>query len=106
MEQNDLVTIYTVNSPPEAELIRGALQSAGIPCTIGGESQAGLAGVLSIDILVSATDAVKARKHLKQLRVEKKERKKARVEKRKAREADKGSEAIKEMKKPPSTDVK
>lgn len=103
----DLVTVYSVNNAPEAELVRAALEAEGIRCVIGGEGQAGLAGVLSIDILVPEDSVAKARKHLKQIRLEKKERKRARIAKKKAKEADKGGEAIME-KKPgsSSTDVR
>jgi hypothetical protein len=105
MEQ-DLVTVTKVYNPAEAELVRAALETEGIRCVIGGEGQAGLAGVLTIDILVPEDSLARARKHLKQLRLEKKERKKERIAKRKAKEADKDSNAIME-KKPgsSSTDV-
>ena len=97
MDRQDLVTVYTVNNPAEAELIRSALETVGIDCSIGGEGQAGLTGVLTIDILVHAEDVSKARKHLRTLRHEKKERKKVQREKKAGREADKGSTGIKEM---------
>jgi len=102
MDAEDLVSVYKVNNPTEAELIRSALQSVGIDCTIGGESQAGLAGVLEIDVMVHAGDAKEARKYLNQLRHEKIERKKKRIEAKKAR-ADHGedvSEGIQEMRPP------
>lgn len=105
-EQDDLVSVYTVTSPAEAEVIRGALESAGIQCTIGGESQAGLAGVLSIDILTPADDAERARKELKQLRKEKKERRQAHLEKMKEREANQHSDAITDLNaNPPTPDM-
>src|SRR5262245_37010769 len=106
MEEKELVTVYTVTSPAEAELIRGALESAGIACTIGGESQAGLAGVLSIDILTAAGDVDRARAELKMLRKEKRERHHAQMEKRKEREANARSEAITDLKaNPPGSDI-
>src|SRR6476646_1247096 len=67
MDLADLVPVCSVNHPTEAEIIRSALESAGIPCQIGGESQAGLAGVLEIDVLMRASDADRARKHLRSL---------------------------------------
>jgi Putative prokaryotic signal transducing protein len=69
MEQEDLVSIYTVDNPVEAELIRGALQSAGIPCEINGESQAGLVGITAfeIDIMTKFADAERARELLREL---------------------------------------
>ena len=99
MEPEDLVPVYTVNNPTEAELVRGALESVGIACQISGESQAGLTGVLEIEILVHASDKTAARKHLRTLRREKVERKKKRIAAKKAKAVDKTSEAIQE--KPP-----
>ena len=104
MESEDLVTVFTVKSPTEAEMVRNALKAVGIACEIGGEGQAGLAGVLEIDVLVHASDVNAARKHLRNLRREKLQRKKRRVEARKATAADATSEAIQEIpppKKPP-----
>jgi len=104
MESEDLVTVFTIKSPTEAEMVRNALKAVGIACEIGGEGQAGLAGVLEIDVLVHASDVNAARKHLRNLRREKLQRKKRRVEARKARAADATSEAIQEIpppKKPP-----
>ncbi|MSQ93923.1 MAG: DUF2007 domain-containing protein [Gemmataceae bacterium] len=106
MDDQDLILVCTVQSPTEAEIIRGALQSAGIACQIGGEGQAGLAGVLAIDILTHASDTKKARQLLKQIRRDKIERKRERVAAKKAKAAakDSTSEAIQELK--PSTDIK
>jgi hypothetical protein len=110
MENEDLVSVYTVKSSAEAEIVRGSLESVGIACQIGGESQAGLAGVLEIDILTHVSDAEKARKHLRLLRKEKKERRQRRLEAKKSREEQETrvgpSEGIQEMKNPPlpSTD--
>ena len=105
MDDQDLVTVRTVSNATEAEIIRGAMQAAGIACQIGGESQAGLAGVLAIDVLVHASDSGKARKLLRQVRRDKVERKKKRVAARKARTDGPGasSDAIQELK---STDIK
>jgi hypothetical protein len=103
MESQDLVTLCTVNSPTEAELIRSALQAVGLTCEIGGEGQAGFAGVFSIDIMTKADELTEARKYLKKLQREKVERKKKRVAARKAK-AEGTSEAIQELpkgKKPP-----
>lgn len=114
MDSEDLVTVYTVNSAAEAEMIRNAFKSVGIPCEIGGETQAGLAGVLEIDILTHVSDADRARKHLRLLRKEKKERHKRHLEAKKAREtaADSAAaagtgDAIQELKPPlPETGIK
>jgi hypothetical protein len=109
MESEDLVSVYTVNSSAEAEIVRNSLKSAGIDCEIGGEMQAGLSGVLEIDILTHASDVDRARKHLRQLRKERKERHKRHVEAKRAREAGgapASSDAIQELRPPlPSTDI-
>jgi hypothetical protein len=103
MDSEDLVSIYTVKSATEAEIVCNALKSVGIAAQVGGETQAGLAGVLEIDILTHASQAHEAKKYLRQLRREKKERHQRRVAARKAREAgaapaDTGSsEAIQEL---------
>lgn len=60
MEPHDLVTVYSVNNPTHAEIIRNFLQSEGIACELGGEKQMGLAGIMQIDILVRAEDADRA----------------------------------------------
>lgn len=87
MESEDLVTVCTVTNPTEAEIIRSALQANGIACQIGGESQAGLAGVLGIDILTHLDDADAARNHLKQLKRNIRLRRKRRAEARRAKAA-------------------
>ena len=105
MEREDLVSVCVVTNPTEAEIIRGVLQSAGIACEIGGESQAGLVGVLGIDVLTHRDDADNALHHLKQLkrniRVRRKRRAAARNAKRDAA-ADTpppaSSDAIQELK--------
>ena len=62
MEADELVTVHTVRDPTLAELIKTALHDEGIACQIGGETQAGLAGTLDIEILVKAVDADRAEK--------------------------------------------
>jgi len=105
MDEQDLVTVCTVKNLAEAEIIRGAFESAGIACKIGGEGQAGLAGVLEIDVLTHASDIKKARKLLREVRHDKIERKKKRMAAKKAEaEGQPSSEAIQEMK--PGTDIK
>ena len=97
MEPEDLVSVYTVTSPAEAEIVRSSLESVGIACQIGGETQAGLAGILEIDVLTHANDADKARKHLRLLKHEKLERKKKRIADRMAEPSPTDvSEAIQE----------
>lgn len=64
MEPKEPVTVASVKSEAEAEIIRNFLHTEGIMCEIGGETAGGLAGVLSIPILVPAKDADQARKIL------------------------------------------
>jgi hypothetical protein len=66
MEAQDLVTVYTVSNPIEAEAVRNLLHAEGIACEIGGEAQGGFAGVLEIGILVRAIDADRARHLIEQ----------------------------------------
>ncbi len=101
MDPADLVSVFTVNNPTEAEIVRNSLKSVGIDCEIGGESQGGWAGVLEIQILTHARDAAEARKYLEELRHEKVERKKKRIAARKAKE-EAPSDAIQEIP-PPSS---
>ena len=103
MEGNDLVSIATVTSPTEAEIIRGALQAAGIACEIGGEGQAGFSGIWSIDILTREADARNARKHLKLLKKGVRERRKRRAAAKKAT-TESPSDAIQEGM--PKTNIK
>jgi hypothetical protein len=103
MDSDDLVTVATATTATEAELIRNALMAVGIRCEIGGEGQAGFAGVFEIDILTPAAEADEARKYLRKLRRQKAARKKKRAAARKAKAE--GSEAIKKpppQKPPPS----
>jgi phosphoenolpyruvate-protein kinase (PTS system EI component) len=94
---SDLVSICTVQNPTEAEMICNALKSVGIPAVVGGEGQAGLAGVLAIDVLTQEANVGAARKYLRQLRHEKKERRKKRMEAKNAKAAEPSSEAIQEL---------
>jgi hypothetical protein len=104
MDRNDLVSVLTVQNPTQAEIIRGALESAGIPCEIGGETQAGFVGVaaMGIDVMTHAGDVRRARKHLRQLKHDSKVRRQRRAEVKKARDADaeRLKNAIQEIKPP------
>src|SRR5262245_24920755 len=62
MDAEEPVEVYTVTNPAMAEMIRAALEEDGIICEISGESQAGLSGVLDIQIMTRAIDADRARK--------------------------------------------
>jgi len=65
-DPHELVTVYTVKEPTLAELLKRELAMEGIRCEVSGENQAGLAGVLNIDLLVQAVDVDRARKFLAQ----------------------------------------
>ena len=68
MEDNTLVTVYTVTDANEAEVIRLGLEGEGIRCEIGNETQGGLAGlgIMKIDLLVLAKDKQAAEAYLKE----------------------------------------
>jgi hypothetical protein len=61
MQYDDLVSVYTVKNPTEAEVIRVALEGQGIACHLAGEGQAGLTGIIDIDVMVRAADEDRAR---------------------------------------------
>ena len=61
MEHEELVTVYTLKNPTQAEIIRNALENEGILCHLDGESQAGLTGIFDIDVMVKTEDADRAR---------------------------------------------
>lgn len=61
-EADEPVTVYTLNDPYEAEVVRTELCGEGIRCELDGEHQAGFSGVLKIGVLVRARDADRARK--------------------------------------------
>jgi len=62
MDIHDVVTVYTVSDPNQAEILRLALEAEGIMCRIDGEHQAGLTDMLQVGILVRAEDADRALK--------------------------------------------
>ena len=61
MEADDPVTVYTLNDPYQAEIIKEALRGEGIFCELDGERQAGLSEILKIGVLVRTRDADRAR---------------------------------------------
>lgn len=63
-DPHELVTVYTVQEPTLAELLRQELANEGIRCEVSGENQAGLAGLLRIDLLVQSMDVDRARQLL------------------------------------------
>lgn len=66
-DPHELVRVYSVQEPTLAELLRQELNAQGIRCEVSGENQAGLTGVLNIDLLVQATDTERARELLAEL---------------------------------------
>jgi hypothetical protein len=66
MKSDDLVSVYSVANPMEAEIIRAELNAEGIACQIDNENQAALTGItaMEIQILTRAEDADRARKLL------------------------------------------
>jgi hypothetical protein len=61
MASDELVTVYTLKNPSQAEVLRVVLEEEGIPCFLEGEGQAGLTGIFDIEIQVRAADADRAR---------------------------------------------
>jgi hypothetical protein len=63
---DDILTVYTTSDANEAEVLRAALHGEGIKCEVGGEGQAGLAGIgsMEIQLLVRAEDFDRARAFL------------------------------------------
>ena len=62
---DDILTVYTTDNANDAEVVRAALHGEGIKCEVGGETQAGLAGIMEIQLLVRAEDFDRARAFLK-----------------------------------------
>jgi hypothetical protein len=64
MTLNDLVTVYTLSDPIQAEIIKNALHDEGIRCFLDGIHQAGEIGIMAFDIKVQvpAGDADRARR--------------------------------------------
>lgn len=65
MDTEELVTIYSLKNPTQAEVIRMALEGEGIACFLEGKTQAGLTGIFDIDVQVKAADADRARELIK-----------------------------------------
>jgi hypothetical protein len=66
VDPKELVTVYTVANPIEAEIIRNALQSEGIRAFVEGGIQAGESGLVGIPIRIEvpAGEADRARKFI------------------------------------------
>jgi hypothetical protein len=68
MASDDLVAVYSVSNPVEAEIIKNALEAEGIRCFIEGENQAGEAGLIALQIrlFVPANQAERAAKFIEE----------------------------------------
>src|SRR5262249_24466198 len=64
MKSEELVTIYTVNNPIEAEIIKTALEAEGLSCFLEGFNQAGGITGVEIKIQVPADQVEQAREIL------------------------------------------
>ena len=64
MDIHDPVTVYTLNDPVRAEVIKNYLLGEGIRCRLGGANQAGMVGLhfADIEVVVHAADADQARR--------------------------------------------
>ena len=61
-----IVSIYSLNDPYEAELIKNRLEDNGIRCSLDGETQGGFVGVVNIGILVEEANAERALELIRQ----------------------------------------
>lgn len=66
MDSNELTTIFTTGDPNLARMIVNELKAEGIDATVSGENQAGLSGILDVEVLVRAWDADRAKKILEE----------------------------------------
>ena len=55
MDADEPVTVYTLNDPFQAEVIKTSLRNEGIFCELDGERQAGLSEILEIGVLRAGT---------------------------------------------------
>ena len=64
MDSEELTSVYSLDDPNKAEIIKHALLAEGIKCELGGEHQAGFTGMgsMTIEVLVRAIDADRATK--------------------------------------------
>ena len=64
--QTHLVTVYSLNDPVRAELIKNMLHDHGIKAEIAGEHQAGFTGTLPVEIIVGEADVEAAAEFIKE----------------------------------------
>lgn len=64
MDNKELVTVYTVATSTEGEIVKNALQAEGVRAFLEGANQAGEAGLIgiSIKVQVALEDVDRARK--------------------------------------------
>lgn len=63
IDNEEMVTVYTVKNPVEAEIIKNALQAEGIRCFLEGINQAVEVGLVpQVRLQVAEHDAARARK--------------------------------------------
>jgi len=61
MHPADLVTVYTVGNPMEAEIIKNALEAEGIRAFVDGQGQAGRSGLTGFEIRINVPTTVAER---------------------------------------------
>ncbi len=70
MDKSELVVVYTSNGPLGAEVVKGRLESAGIPALLKSEAQSSFAftidGMGTVEVLVSRAREQEARALLEQ----------------------------------------
>ena len=64
MNADEPIVVYTTNNLADAEIRRSLLQGEGIKCELDSENQAGLVGLLDVNLLVRPQDEDRARKIL------------------------------------------
>jgi limonene-1,2-epoxide hydrolase len=60
MKDDELRTIFTTTYPAQAEMVRVALESEGIPAFVDGANQGGFTGALDVHVSVAQKDADRA----------------------------------------------
>ena len=61
MDASELTTVFTTGNPSLAQMVANELAAEGIVSSVSGENQAGLSGILDVEVLVRAWDADRAR---------------------------------------------
>ena len=66
MTESKLESVCNTRDVLYAEVIAAALEGEGIRCRVDNEGQAGLAGVLCVNVCVAAEDAERARQFIEE----------------------------------------